>query len=153
LKQHLVAEKGITLITIPYWWDRTLSRYFTKHSKHIWLFKSQHSYFIMLTYLEHSLATTIIKMRPDLGKQLEEASSGSVDKLATSMKGDGIPQKLPVQLTPKRGEEIVDIGQPITAGFFTLSNVNPIDWYLPSPSSPSLPFSNSRNQKVDVREI
>jgi len=67
-------------------------------------------------------------MRSDLEKRLEEASSGSVDKLATSKNGDGIPQEKPSQLTHKRVEEIVDIGQPVTAGFFTLSNVNPIDW-------------------------
>ena len=63
-----------------------------------------------------SLAATVKKARPDL---LAEMAN----------EGTPIPEEMPANFAEKQVDTIEDLGQPTTACFFTLSNVNPTGWY------------------------
>jgi len=65
-----------------------------------------------------SLVATVKAMRPDL-LVIEQVKEDRVipAELPPSMRGNGKPF-------------IEDIGEPMTAAFFTLSSVDPKDWYI-----------------------
>jgi hypothetical protein len=97
-------QQGITLITIPFWWDRSPQRCLV-------------SYFIQfkITILSFfSLIATIKTIRPDLLSHLTVTASP-------------IPLEMPSHF--KQPFEFVEgIGEPITACFVNV-DIDPTGWY------------------------
>ena len=73
--------------------------------------------------MSFSLVATIKPKRPDL----------LLDKPAS---GEPIPEQMPQRFFEKNTPIIEGIGEPITATFFTLSDVDPQNWFLFTPPSP-----------------
>ncbi len=67
--------------------------------------------------MSFSLVATIKSKRPDL--LLYEPASG-----------DPIPEQMPQRFFEKNTPIIEGIGEPITATFFTLSDVDPQNWFV-----------------------
>ena len=65
-----------------------------------------------------SLVATIKRSRPDLLKD-------------EPMDGEPIPEDMPAGFLSSQTPQIEDVGQPVTACFFTLSNIDPTNWYNP----------------------
>lgn len=104
----MAKEKGITLVTVPCWWDGKEERY-----KHYLPFLA------LKPLLSDSLAATITSARPDLGSFLP---------LVTA---EPIPPEMPAGFKENTEASVVnieDIGQPTTACFMTRSNVDPKGW-------------------------
>jgi len=65
-----------------------------------------------------SLIATIKRVRPELlPNELND-------------KGEPIPEEMPADVVPKERGSIEDIGQPVTACFFTKIPVDPTNWYV-----------------------
>ena len=108
-KRQVAAQKGITLIIVPCWWDGTVKRYACIPQQ------QQH-----LTRSYISLVATIAKVRPDIQLDMEGMGGGEV-----------IPEQPPEGFfDSKKLAHLDDIGEPTTACFFTLSNVDPAGWYI-----------------------
>lgn len=93
----------MTLITVPPWWDGTEDRYSLSLPRKI------------LINILCSLRATIRALRPDVVPQaMSEAKP--------------IPVAMPEDFKRKELVHIEDIGSPITACFFTKTDVNPSGW-------------------------
>lgn len=109
IKRRLVEERGITLLVIPYWWDGKEERCFS------------FSFVIIVPCnCPCSLVATIKKRRPDLLPERAVDSS-----MATP---EQIPEVLPENISAGT-PDIEGIGEPVTACFFSLSTVDPTNWY------------------------
>lgn len=106
MKHQLAEEKGITLITIPFWWDGTLDRYESSCCK----------YGLACAQLLCSLTATIKTARPELLSDRK-------------VKAQAISQLPPDHVLEKQTNVIEGIGEPTTASFFTMSHVDPKHWY------------------------
>jgi len=114
IKQTLAKEKGITLITVPFWWDGERDRLVKKR-----ILRILRLLFPLPPLVYNSLIATIREARPDL--QAYFASSQTKE-------AKPIPADMPSGLLDKHSQEIVDIGQPISACFFSTANVDPSNW-------------------------
>jgi len=112
-KKRLAQRSGITLIVVPFWWDGRLDRYLSH------LIKSQ------LTVTVKSLVATIKRAQPDL-----------LPTYSLTPTASPIPEEIPTEHISKLTPEVEGVGQPSAACFFTLSDVNPVNWY----SSTTPPF-------------
>ena len=63
---------------------------------------------------------TILKARPDLAVELP----------SLEVEVQPIPEAMPTQFAEKHSSTVPDIGQPVTACFFTLSNIDPTNWWV-----------------------
>ena len=111
MKREIAASKGITLVIIPCWWDRTKDR----------LVQCLSSLFLLDIGIHVctnicSLVATIKKHRPEL---LSEITSTA----------DPIPEDMPADFLESQIPTVEDIGHPVTACFFTLSKIDPTNWY------------------------
>ena len=112
VKQHAVKRSGITLITVPCWWDYRIERYLPPLSLCSLFLERLNSF-----YLLSSLARTVKDVRPDLAHFMtptEEAES--------------IPTEAPPDFFKAQIDFIEDIGEPTNPTFFTNSQVDPTDW-------------------------
>ena len=111
MKRELCAAKGITLITVPCWWDGKKER----------LIDHPSSLTLPLLYPDfpknNSLVATIQKERPEM---LQEEIAGPEE----------IPSEAPDGFFKEKTAQIEDIGEPVNACFFTLSSVDPTNWYV-----------------------
>ena len=91
------------MIIVPCWWDETAERYsfYTGHFSFATLF--------------NSLTATLKTIRPDL---LPNAPNS----------GSAIPEVAPPNYFDKHVPQVEDLGEPMTAGFLTKSNVDPSGW-------------------------
>lgn len=112
VKQQLATDRGISLITIPFWWDGKIERsVLFIHSS----LSSSVSHILILTC---SVMATIKKHRPDL---LTDANPTAAP----------IPEQMPISLMDQyKTQEIEDIGEPITACFLTGTDKDPTNWYV-----------------------
>jgi len=111
MKKKLAEKKGITLMAIPCWWDGRRQRYSL-----LVLCTFSYPYAHLLFSL--SLEATIKSVRPDLLKEV-----------VTDLNAI-IPSKPPLNFMSGHKVKLEDIGEPITACFFTMSNVDPKDWLV-----------------------
>jgi hypothetical protein len=108
MKQVQAQQQGLTLITIPFWWDRTPQRCALLSLSFPFL---SIIYFNPILFV--SLIATIKTVRPDLLSHI-------------SVSSPPIPLQMPQHL--KQPTEFVeDIGEPITACFLS-SAVDPTGW-------------------------
>lgn len=105
-KRELAKAKEMTIITVPFWWDRQRDR----------LADLACVNYIRLTFC-FSLIATIQRARPDL--LIGVSSDGS----------EPIPTEMPPEFLESQTPRVEDIGQPVTACFFTLSRIDPKNWY------------------------
>lgn len=117
IKQQLAKEKGITLLIVPCWWDGKEDRLvMLSNIIGISFLSTQKTEQQLLCVPTHSLISTIKRARPDLLQNY-------------SMEGkEPIPEEPPPHFFDKMEAVVPDIGPPMTASFFTLSHVNPINW-------------------------
>lgn len=79
-------------------------------------FSAPYLYFITKTTNKNkSLVATIKHFRPDLLVDNESQT-------------EPIPKEMPLEHSLQNLEQIEDIGQPTTACFLAISNVNPVGW-------------------------
>jgi hypothetical protein len=110
MKHTQTKQVGITLITVPFWWDRT-------PQSCVLLFLSPSLILATKLLIERmfSLIATIKEARPDLLQDIVVA-------------GPSIPSQMPTDLC-KPTEFVEDIGEPINACFLTQnSHINPTGW-------------------------
>lgn len=126
VKRELAQAQGITLIVVPAWWDGTVDRFLLTHTN--------------ATHHPASLASTIKKARPEL--------------LSAMPSGEPIAPDMPIDFLARQTTFIEGIGEPVTACFFTLSTVNPENWYpFQGPCQTHLTIAILIQLQVDVREI
>lgn len=101
-KKELAASQGITLIVVPCWWDGKQERLAT----------------LTTTRPDciYSLLATIRRSRPDLLQHLQDTA-------------EPIPENPPADYFAPNIPHVEDVGQPTTAGFLTLSAIDPAKWY------------------------
>lgn len=102
MKSVLARDSGITLVNVPFWWDRSVDRYLSS----TWLFLT----------LSYSLVATIKQVRPDMFPNIT-ANVGP------------IPSAIPDEIAARYSHEIKDIGEASTASFLTSTSVDPTSWY------------------------
>jgi hypothetical protein len=107
MKRVQAQRQGITLLIVPFWWDKTPERF--AHRTISLMFTSSSHWKEMF-----SLIATIKAARPDLLSEL------TVDK-------PPIPLQMPPNLI-KPSELVEGIGEPINASFLTKATVNPTGW-------------------------
>jgi hypothetical protein len=105
MKQAKAAQQGITLITVPFWWDRTPQRY-VPFGWFCHIHKMISGCF--------SLIATIKASRPDLLPHL-------------NVTVPPIPLDMPSYLQSS-SEYVKDIGEPMTACFLTKTETDPTGW-------------------------
>jgi len=110
VKQQLAQDRGISLITIPFWWDGKIER----SAIYIYIFLPLSLPFLI--YITCSVMATIKKHRPDL---LTDANPTAAP----------IPEQMPISLMDQyKTQELEDIGEPITACFLTGTDKDPTNW-------------------------
>jgi hypothetical protein len=126
------------LVAVPFWWDGRKERY---------IVTPPISFLLRNTNTSHSLAATIKKSRPEL-------IQGPLDEGE-----EGIPESMPEYVRAKATPNVPGVGEPSAACFFTLSSIDPTNWYIthlsfsrpehPNQSIPPTPPSLG-DRKVDV---
>mgnify|MGYP007114686246 CR=1 FL=1 len=111
LKLQLAAQKGVTLITVPCWWDGKQGRWGIR----ILLISTLGVTYLLTFLFNNSLVASIKKKRPDLLGHVE------VDSI-------GIPNAMPPRFLEKNSSVVEGIGVPIAATFFTKADADPTNW-------------------------
>ena len=109
LKLQLAAQKGITLITVPCWWDGKQDR---------WGISILLDSILGVTHFpfyDNSLVASIKKRRPEM-----------LGNVAADSKG--IPDAMPPRFLEKNSSVVEGIGVPIAATFFTKADSDPTNW-------------------------
>ena len=103
LKKELMRAKGITLITVPCWWDGKRNRYC-----HLSLSPALKN---------HSLLATLRRDAPNVTVNHPPED------------GEAIPEEIPARFLEKHVPHVEDIGEPTIATFMTSTSVDPTGWY------------------------
>ena len=114
LKEELAASKGITLITVPFWWDGKKERF---------------------THPQLKIKALHINDRPPLNSPLTNSLIATIQAAAPQLLTDVRISSPPIPATmPVDAEEtpvhVEGVGEPTQACFFTLSKVDPKNWYV-----------------------
>lgn len=120
-KRELAANAGVSVIVVPFWWDRTADRYNCCHTPaprpFFSLLRVSFLTFLMMIhpYPRHSLIASIKKARPDLLRDYVVVAT------------EGIPDEMPPEFREPH-VQIPDVGVPPLASFFTSTSVDPTNW-------------------------